>query len=89
MFKINQIVFDSENKEYVKLSNGTDAGGKFVPTEAVAVRIIGFNEENKPIVAFTYRKVNPEKLTTTFSETNLFEMIRLEKPIHFEYIGRV
>lgn len=63
-FKINQICYDSEAKEYVKLSNGTDGMGQgpFVPTEAIALRVVCV-DKGIPQVAYTYRAVNPARLT--------------------------
>lgn len=63
MFRMGQVCFDMEAKELVKISNGTDAGGVFKPTEAIAIRVIGFSSvSGAPNVAWTYRGVKASSL---------------------------
>ncbi len=71
-FKINQVCFDSANKEYVKLTNGTDANGVFVPTEAIALRVVSV-DKGVPRIAYTYRKVNPSCLTVPMQDAYTVE----------------
>lgn len=87
MFKINQVVYDSEAKEFVKLTNGTDAGGVFTPTEAIALRLISMNK-GKPQIAFTYRQVKPEFLKETTYQ-GYFDTFMVNNNPGFEWIGRV
>lgn len=99
MFAINQTVFDTANKEFVKLTNGTDANGVFVPTEAIALRVIDILKNGKVQIAFTYRKVDVSKLTTltpatgftTDSDVDHFETLLSgnEENEHYQFIGRV
>jgi hypothetical protein len=89
--KINEIVYDTENKEYVKLSNGTDQDGIFVPTEAIALRL-GFSD-GKPRIAFTYRHVKASFLHKLESPeaVSWFDSY-LQSPMinkHFNFLGRV
>lgn len=87
--KINDVVFDSENKEFVKISNGIEKDGKFVPTEAIAMRVIGLSQ-NKPVIGYTYRQVKEDKLSTINRDNGEFEaFMTLNKPVHFEFIGRL
>lgn len=71
-FKINEVVLHLPNKEFVQITNGTDAGGVFAPTEAMALRVIGF-EAGKPIIAYTYIAVRPEQLGPCHSKPTLFD----------------
>lgn len=97
-FKINEIVFDAENKEYVKISNGipveeNDALGinerEVTPTEAIALRVVGINK-GVPSIAYTYRKVNPEKLSKTSHQPTYFDTIMAYgNPKRFVFVGRV
>lgn len=89
-FKINQLCFDSQNKEFVKISNGVtspDTEGKFTPTEALALRIVSINK-GKLVVAYTYRKVNPEFLTEA-KDGGHFDSILFSSNNSFESIGRI
>lgn len=95
--KINEIVWDRENKEYVKISNGipvVEGKPEIMPTEAIALRIIGFCErENKPCIAFTYRKVKSEFLSPIEHPLRNDWMMKFlqAKTVnkHFTYEGRV
>ncbi len=89
--KINQVAFDSENKEFVLISNGIEIGQSFIPTEAIAMRIVGWNEFAQPIIGFTYRKVNCEKLSSCkhTKETFFGDTMENQHPIHYKNIGRV
>jgi hypothetical protein len=99
MFKINEIVFDSANKEFVKLTNGKAEldGSNFVPTEGIALRVIDILKSGKPQIAFTYRSVDPSKLSalTKPSDADHFKRVMNsenflgKKDEHFQYIGRV
>lgn len=87
-FKINQICFDSENKEFVRITNGVEVSGEFVPTEALAIRFVCLNE-GKPTLAFTYRQVKSSFLSETTH--NSFEALldSPKKPQYYSFIGRV
>lgn len=96
--KINEIVWDRENKEYVKISNGipvVEGKPEITPTEAVALRIIGFSQggEQKPCISFTYRKVKAEYLLSLNGPLADDWMIKIleSKTInkHFNFLGRV
>ena len=91
--KINQVVFDSENKEFVKISNGIEKDGKLIPTEAIALRIIDVMSTGRLEVAFTYRKVDASRLCplTRGESATLFDAVmeRHDGGKHFHYIGRV
>ena len=92
MFKINQVCYDSENKEFVKITNGIpviEGKPEITPTEAIALRVISLNK-GKPVIAFTYRKVNPAHLKPYGNDDGTFEAFtQTEKPVHFEFMGRV
>lgn len=93
-FKIGQVVFDMENKEHVKLTNGTDAGGVFVPSEAIAIRFISFDQDSKPVLAYTYRKVNPAYLSANVKRhegTDDIDVLLMGETVNpcFNFIGRV
>jgi hypothetical protein len=88
MFKINQTVYDSENKEYVKITNGIQHSGDFIPTEGIALRVLGFRE-GKPIIAFTYRKVNPMFLSSCHGDAPIDTLFDSKDCEHFDFIGRV
>lgn len=88
-FKINQIVFDEYAKDYVRISNGIshkDDGSDFVPTEAIALRVVAF-DNGKPVVAYTYRKVDPKHLRETVVSTEPFA--NLPEKLNKHYIGRI
>jgi hypothetical protein len=99
--KANQIVWDSENKEYVVITNGIPITenfketGRITPTEAIALRVIGLDDKEggKPVLAFTYRKVNAEKLSV-LDNPDAAKWIKdyiIGKPInkHYRFAGRV
>lgn len=87
--KINDICFDSENKEHVRISNGIEKDGVLVPTEAIAIRFIGM-DNGKPILAFTYRKVDATKLSFPSPDNGSWAaLFETAKSIHFSFIGRV
>jgi len=89
MFKINQTVFDSENKEYVKITNGFEkANGLIEPNEGIALRVLGFRE-GKPIIAFTYRKVNPKFLSACEGKVAIDTVFNLQTYDHYDFVGRV
>lgn len=58
MFKINQVVFDTENKEFVKITNLRPAlkadefgeQGEMIPFEGVALRITQINKKTKNLL---------------------------------------
>lgn len=60
-FQMSDYAFDTYAKETVKITNGIDKDGIFTPTEAIALRCIGF-ENNRAITAWTYRRVDVEQL---------------------------
>lgn len=73
--KINEIVYDAENKEFVKISNGipvVEGKPEIVPTEAIALRIINFHR-GQPVFRFTYRKVNPTRLAENIGDATWFD----------------
>ncbi len=88
MFKINQVCYDSENKEYVKISKGIEKDGVLTPTEVIALRVVaGSNATQNFLIAFTYRKVNPRSLSVCDGDTqNMFDV---PEKGEFKYIGRV
>lgn len=99
MFKINQVVFDTENKEFVKITNLRPAlkadefgeQGEMIPFEGVALRITQINKKTKkPIICFTYRKITANKLRETADSWSCFDdIINSDKPEHFEFLGRI
>ena len=67
--KLGSICFDAHSKELVKITNGigedASATGEFVPTEAIALRVVGCRELKRdpvPSLAWTYRKVEAKDL---------------------------
>ena len=92
---MNQIVFDSENKEFVKISNGIpiiEGKPEIVPTEAMALRVIDILPSGKPQIAFTYRKVNPKYLSQCCFKTDIEHFAKVfegKDDGHFQFIGRV
>ncbi len=97
IFRINQTVFDSEAKEYVIISNGYPVDeethyftGAIIPTEAIAYRLIELKPNGKPVIAFTYRKVKAENLSTGASEA-CFANANHDHCAsnHYEFIGRI
>jgi hypothetical protein len=101
--KINQIVYDRENKEYVMISNGIpnlDEAGKekvndIKPTEAIALRVCILGEvDNKPRIAFTYRQVKADFLEELPNEQPAkvwFNGYMNSNPTnkHFNFLGRI
>lgn len=90
-FKINQVCFDSEAKELVKISNGTDIDRIFTPTEAIAIRVFPPGKKKKPKIAFTYRQVKAEflhPLVETPGEDS-FDLFLNSDNKMVEFIGRV
>jgi hypothetical protein len=77
-FKINTVYFDTYAKELVKVTNGTDAEGVFIPTEGIALRVLGMNIDPKTKKAshevwMTYRRVDPAMLEERAHSTEHFE----------------
>ena len=70
--KMGSICFEHTAKELVQITNGTDKGGVFVPTEAIALRVVGYRKL-KPSIAFTYRGVLPENLSLAEGGRTAFE----------------
>lgn len=65
--KMGSICFDRAAKEIIKITNGigadASATGEFVPTEAIALRVVGYRELGPvPSLAWTYRKVEAKDL---------------------------
>ena len=99
MFKINEIVWDAESKEYVMVSNGipineNESAERFItPTEAIALRVCHFGDDAKPRIAFTYRQVKPQFLSKLEnpSAVKWFDGLLNSKQInkHFNFLGRV
>ncbi len=87
-FKINQVCFDSENKEFVKITNGIMPHGDFIPTEAIAIRIVSL-DNTKPVIGFTYRKVDHEKLSEGKDGGFFASILDTEKPVGYKFIGRI
>lgn len=63
------ICYERTAKELVKITNGigadASATGQFVPTEAIALRVVGYKELKRgprPSIAWTYRKVEAKDL---------------------------
>lgn len=91
-FEINDVVFDSQNKETVKITNGIRIGAELVPTEALAVRVVSIGPDTKPTLGLTYRKVNAEFLSETGQSNDFFKLLfSTEKShaLHFDFIGRI
>jgi hypothetical protein len=90
--KINSWCFDSENKEHVKITNGVELGQliHFVATEAIALRVVGL-KAGVPLIGFTYRKVNHEKLSLVDDGGSLDAILNADKPEqkNFICIGRI
>jgi hypothetical protein len=89
--KLNQFVFDSENKEFVIITNGTeDADKNLIPTEATALRYLGLNN-GLPVLAFTYRKVTASSLSPTKCSNHITPILEgnIGKNSTHEFIGRV
>lgn len=93
--KINSWCFDSENKEHVKITNGIEGliGGvsrQFIPTEGIALRVVGLRA-GLPLIGFTYRKVNQEKLSLVSDGGALDAILNADKPEqkNFICIGRI
>ena len=87
-FKINQFVFDSQNKEFVKITNGIELNGNLVPTEGLAIRVVSLNN-GKPVLGFTYRKINSEFLSDAKDGGQFETILKENKPLHYEFIGRI
>ena len=90
--KINDIVWDDDAKELVKLTNGTDAGGVFVPTEAMAMRVLDINKKGRPVIGFTYRRVRAAMVRdvpeiNAGSAGSVFD--QLDKADKTLYVGRI
>ena len=76
-FKLYDIVCDLESKDIIKITNGFEVDGKFIPTEGMALRIAGFSKTKRgfyPKIAMTYRKF-PEgsKYLSLANDSNLFK----------------
>jgi hypothetical protein len=101
LFRMNQICFDKEAKELVKITNGierkvSDFKNEFCPTEAIVIRVFPPKPgSKKPQIAYTYRKVNPEFLIPQkMSETAKLDsfdyyLIQNTSDDGFEFIGRI
>lgn len=96
-FKINQFVYDSENKEFLKITNGIPiqendslgiSGREVIPTEGIALRVVSVID-GLPSIGFTYRKINPAAIHAAVDNGLFDEIMEISKPIHFNYIGRV
>lgn len=65
-FKLSQVVANRVTKDLMELTNGTDEGGVFVPTEGKVLRVVGFRTlpdgAERFAVAYAYIKVNPADL---------------------------
>ena len=83
IFKMNMVCFDSNTKDIVQISNGKEENGEFIPTEALAYRVVGV-ANRRPVVAFTYIKVIPETLSPARCA-----MIDWTSLIKTNYAGRV
>ena len=78
--KMGSICFDRQAKELVKITNGigadASATGEFIPTEAVALRVVGYKELKRgprPSLAWTYRKVEAKELVLAEGGRKAFE----------------
>lgn len=99
--RTNEIVFDLVAKEFVIVSNGIPVKDKdgyetldLIPTEGMALRVAGLTKEGKPIIAFTYRKLDSEKLSKLETPSScqwILDFVRMEvgDSKHYRYIGRV
>lgn len=89
-FKINQVVKNTKNKEIIKLTNGIEKDGNFIPTEAIALRVLGLNK-GMPVIGYTYISVKPEDLAQTIADrSGHFESILgVEKPTKYFFVGRI
>jgi len=88
--KMGSVCIESESKDIVKITNGTEIDGVFMPTEAIAVRFIGITQTNKgayPRLAYTYRKVNLGSLSLATISAPLFDDYNKLAPKY--RIGRV
>ena len=95
-FKINQLVWDGEAKEYVLITNGVpivEGKPEINPTEAIALRVCGLPSDDKPRLAFTYRQVKAACLEVLENEAaaKLFHMFLGSGEInkHFNFLGRI
>lgn len=93
MFKINQFCFDSQNKEFVKITNGIPVNEGchecgITPTEGLALRIVSL-DNGVPVIAYTYRKVDPTFLSDAKDGGQFEAILSTEKPKHYTFIGRV
>jgi hypothetical protein len=86
--KINSFAFDSQNKEFVKVTNGIEVGTSFIPTEAIAIRVVSINI-GKPVLGFTYRRVNAEFLSEVKDGGQFETILNTERPKHYQFIGRI
>ena len=92
---MNQIVFDSENKEFVKISNGipiVEGKPEIKPTEAIALRVIDILKSGRVQIAFTYRKVDASKLSLLTHEhdaDHIAKILESGEADHYQFIGRV
>lgn len=84
MFHVNQVCFDRAAKEIVKITNGTQEGDTFIPTEAMALRVLGVTSDRHASIGFTYRNVDPTQLYP-LSESQVFSEIGTVK----HWLGRV
>ena len=81
-FEMGMTCYDKQAKEFVHITNGLcildhsspeafktahTSGCIYAPSEAVALRVIGNTKNGDPIIAFTYRGVDPQHLTPSYS----------------------
>lgn len=78
--KMGSICFDRAAKEIIKITNGigadASATGEFIPTEAIALRVVGYRELKRgprPSLAWTYRKVEAKDLELAQGGRTAFE----------------
>lgn len=100
---MGEVVYDNQAKEFVKITNmicplckqgdsahqikGVECATE--PFEGVAIRFVTFNQ-GKPMLAFTYRGIDANKIQKTTHKLIELESMTNE-PIgeHFTFIGRV
>lgn len=98
-FPLGSWAFDSEAKEYVKISNlvcpvclargkndpDHECGEHWEPCEAVALRVVSF-DVNGPKIAYTYRGVKAKFLSPLKNHDDLNHLLKGDNKF---FVGRV
>lgn len=61
-FKMNQFILSLRTKDIIKITNGTDKDGIFVPIEGIVLRV-GSSTLNQVSICFSYIKIDATEIS--------------------------